>query len=240
MPVRKRWSNTLGIYIFFIGLLLGMFTTALFAWADFEASRFDSHLDSQAAALDLRCPILINRHETGTVSATLANPTDRERRRIVDTLISQGSFLLAQEERDRLDLEPGEKRILHWEVSPENAVWERFILVRAHVLRNAPLPARTSSCGILVVNLPYGTGTQIALSLIAVILLLIGSGTVLWLIGKRSLRQRLRPIDFMTLAVAPIVLVALGTSMLGQWLISGLLLLLAILIIVSVLSWSLR
>jgi len=217
-----------------------MFTTALFAWADFEASRFDFRLDPQAATLDLRCPVLINRHETGTVSATLVNPTDRERLGTVDTLISRGSFLLTEEKRDRFNLKPGEKRTLHWEVSLENAVWERFILVRAHVLRNAPLPARTGSCGILVVNLPYGTGTQIAISLIAVILLLIGSGTVLWLTGKRSLRQRLRPIDYMTLAVAPVVLVALGTSILGQWLISSLLLLLAILIIVSVLSWTLR
>ena len=235
----KQWHCRLGLYIFFCGVLLGMFFATLLTWADLEAYLFNPPIDPQTLNLrSLRCPILLNGDKTGVVSATFPNPADRERRRTVDSFISQGSVLLTEEERERFDLEPGEERTLRWTISRENAAWGRFIFVHIRVQRNTPLPARAGSCGVLVTNLPYGTGTQIIIVMVGVSLLLMVGGAALWLAGICQRRQ-LRMVDYLTLAVAPITLVAMIFSMLGIWLVSGLLLLLTLLLIVSIMTWAL-
>ncbi len=235
----KRWHRRLGLYLFFGGIILGMFFAVLLTWANLEAGLFDTTLDPSARRLNsLRCPIFLNGDETGVVSATFSNPADRTRLRTVDTLISQGSILVTHEERERFELEPGEARTLQWTISREDAVWNRFVFVNVRVQRNMPLPARIGNCGVLVTDLPYGTGTQIIIALIGAILLLMAGGAALWLAGI-SQRRQLRTIDYLTLAVAPITLLSLVFSMLGIWLGSGLLLLLTLLLIVSIMTWAL-
>jgi hypothetical protein len=235
----KRWHRRLGLYIYFAGILMGMFFTALLTWADLEAYLFNPPADPQTLNLEnLHCPILLNGDESGVISATFSNPADRTRRRMVDSFITQGSVLLTEEERERFDLEPGEERTLQWTVSSENAAWSRFIFVRIQVQRNTPLPARAGSCGVLVFHLPYGTGAQIIFVTVGAILLLMVGGATLWLAGD-SQRQQLRRVDYLTLAIAPITLVAMIFSMMGMWLGSGLLLLLTLLLIVSIMTWAL-
>lgn len=236
----KRWHRTLGLYIFFVGVLLGMLFTAMLTWADFEASLFDASTDSSALKLEsLKCPILLNGDETGTVKATFANTADWALRRTIDTHISHGFVLLMREERTRIDLQPGEKRTLQWTIAPEDAAWGRFILVRLHVQRSAPLPPRSGSCGVLVVDLPFGTGTQIAVATVGVSLLLMTVGAVLWLRGTEAQNKDLRPVDYVTLFLAPLILLTLITSIFGGWFISALLLILATLAIVTIVTWVL-
>jgi hypothetical protein len=236
----KRWHRTLGLYIFFAGVLLGMFFAALLTWADFEANLFDRPTDSKASRLgSLRCPILLNQQETGTVTATFTNPTDYATRRTIDTNISHGFVILMREERNRIDLEPGEKRTLQWTISPEDAAWGHFILVHLDVQRSGSLPSRSGSCGVLVVNLPFGTGTQIAIVIVVVSMLLMAAGAVLWLRSTEAQRKDLRSVDYLALALGPLILLALITSMLGIWFIGLILLVLSILTIVTIVTWVL-
>lgn len=238
--ISTRWQRTLGVYIFFGGILLGMFFAAMLAWADFEASLFDASTDSSALPLEsLRCPILLNRHETGTVSATFTNTAEWALRRTVDAHISHGFVLLMREERARFDLEPGEARTLQWTISPEDAAWGRFILVRLHVQRMAPLPPHSGSCGVLVVDLPVGDGVQITIATVGVSLLLMVGGAALWLRGVRADHKDLRPADYLTLGLAPLTLLLLIFGMTGFWFGSGILLVIAILLIVTLLTWVL-
>ncbi|HDQ35210.1 MAG TPA: hypothetical protein ENN14_02730 [Chloroflexi bacterium] len=236
----KRWQRTLGVYIFFLGVLLGMIFAGLLAWADLEGFLFDAKRDSNAINLEsLRCPALLNRHETGMISATFSNPSDVARRRTVDARISHGFLLLVREERARFDLEPGERHTLEWPISAEDAAWGRLILVRIDVQRNNPLPARSSSCGILVVDLPFGTGGQITGFVIGLTLLLMGGGAALWITGARQHGAYLRRVDYLALATAPVTLLALIFGMTGFWLGSGLLLMVTFLLIVSIVTWVL-
>jgi hypothetical protein len=236
----KRWHRTLGLYIFFAGILLGMFFSALLTWADFEANLFDAPTDTSARKLEsLRCPILLNQQETGTVTASFANPEDWAIRRTIDTHISHGFVILMREERTRIDLEPGEKCTLQWTVSPEDAAWGRFILVRLHVQRSGSLPPRSGSCGVLVVNLPFGTGTQITIVTVVASLLLMVIGAVLWLRGTAAQYKGLRSVDHLALALGPVTLVVLITSMLGVWFASAILLVLFVLTIVTIVTWVL-
>ena len=236
----KRWHRTLGLYIFFAGVLLGMFFAALLTWANFEANLFDRPTDLKASRLaSLRCPILLNKQETGTVTATFRNPTDHAARRTIDTNISHGFVILMREERTRIDLEPGEKRTLQWMISPEDAAWGRFILVHVETTRSGSLPARSGSCGVLVANLPLGTGTQITIFIVVTSLLLMVIGTVLWRRGTEAQRKDLRTVDYLALALGPFTLLALITSMLGIWLISLILLVLSVLTIITIVTWVL-
>jgi len=236
----KRWHRTLGLYIFLAGVLLGMFFAALLTWADFEANLFDRPTDSKASRLgSLRCPILLNQQETGTVTATFSNPTDYAARRTVDANISHGFVILMREERTRIDLEPGEKRTLQWTISPEDAAWGQFILVHIETLRSGSLPSRSGSCGVLVSNLPFGTGTQITILIVAVSLLLMVIGTVLWRRGTEAQRKDLRTVDYLALALGPFTLSALIASMLGIWLVSLILIILSVLTMVTIVTWVL-
>jgi hypothetical protein len=236
----KRWHRTLGLYIFFAGVLLGMFFAALLTWANFEANLFDRPTDLKASRLgSLRCPIMLNQQETGTVTATFNNPTDYAARRTVDTNISHGFVILMREERTRIDLEPGEKRTLQWAISPEDAAWGRFILVHVETTRSGSLPARSGSCGVVVANLPLGTGTQITIFVVVASLLLMVIGTVLWRRGTEAQRKDLRTVDYLALALGPFTLLALIMSMLGIWLISLILLVLSILTIITIVTWVL-
>ncbi|MEJ5308715.1 MAG: hypothetical protein WHX52_03005 [Anaerolineae bacterium] len=236
----KRWHGTLGLYLYFAGILLGMFFAAMVTWSDFEASLFDASTDSSALPLEsLKCPVLLNGEETGTVTATFKNTADWALRRTIDTHISHGFVILMREERTRIDLQPGEKRTLQWTISPEDAAWGRFILVRLHVQRAAPLPPRSGSCGVLVLNLPFGSGTQITIATVVISLALIVLGAMLWLRGTEAQHKDLRPVDYLALGLGPLTLFALLTSMLGNWLISAILLVLSTLIIVTIVTWIL-
>lgn len=236
----KRWHRTLGLYVFFVGALLGMFFAAMVTWAHFEASLFDASTDSSALPLEsLKCPVLLNGEETGTVTATFENTAEWPLRRTIDTHISHGFVILMREERTRIDLQPGEKRTLQWTISPEDAAWGRFILVRLHVQRIGPLPPRSGSCGVLVLNLPFGSGTMITLATIVISLLLIVLGTALWLRGTEAQRKDLRTADYMALALGPMSVLALITSMMGAWFFSTILLVISILIIVTIVTWLL-
>ncbi|HNT78459.1 MAG TPA: hypothetical protein PKH77_25895 [Anaerolineae bacterium] len=236
----KRWRHALGLYGFFGGVLLGMFFAALLAWANFEASLFDASTDSSALNLEnLKCPVLLNRQETGVVFATFTNSADWKLTRTVDAHITHGSVLLTREERSRFELAPGEKHTLQWPISPEEAAWGRFIFVRLHVQRSAPLPPRTGSCGVLVVNLPYGSGAQIAAVTIGVSLLLMGGGAILWVRGLAAQNKNMRALDYLILALAPATLLSLLCGIMGFWLGSGVLLLVTILLTISAVASAL-
>ncbi|MBN2390664.1 MAG: hypothetical protein JXR84_08075 [Anaerolineae bacterium] len=237
----KRWHRTLGLYIFFAGVLLGMLFAALLTWADFEANLFDRPTDLKASGLgSLRCPVLLNRQETGTVTATFSNPTDYAARRTIDASISHGFIILMREERTRIDLEPGEKRTLEWPISPEDAAWGRFILVHVETLRSGSLPARSGSCGVLVANLPFGTGTQITIFIVVASLLLMVIGAILWRRGAKAQRKGLRTVDYLALALGPFTLLTLITSIIGIWLVSLVLLVLSVLTVITIVTWVLN
>jgi hypothetical protein len=236
----QRWRRTLGLYIFFAGILLGMAFSTLLTSANFEAALYNPYPDSSAEKLEnLRCPILLNRGETRTISATFSNPTNQTRRRTVDTHTSRGSVIMMEEERDRFDLAPGEKRTLEWSISAEDAAWGWFIITHIYVQRNLPLPSRSGSCGVLVFDLPFGSGAQVTSGIVGASLLLMAAGAILWLKGGGEPRKALRTVEYMVLGLGPATVLALFFSITRIWLVSGLLLVLMILAVVTVVTWVL-
>ncbi len=235
-----RTRRSLGAYLFVFGLLVGMLFAALVAWANMEASLFDaSYLVADAPFRGLSCPPMMTSDETVTVAATFRNPSGTRRLRSIRVHISHGFVTLMREETASFFLEPGESQRLAWTVTPEDAAWGRLVLVRVHELRNLPLPSRTGSCGILVVGLPQATGAQVTAVMVGLSIILMVVGAFLWISGHGKAH---RPMEFAQSAIlvaGGVVVAAMLFSMMGVWLISGLLSLLVLLLLLTIAAWAL-
>jgi len=228
----------LSAVLFCMGLVLGVAFTVATVWADLEAALFDSALAADEALSSLRCPVLITSQESGTVAATFANSSGMALLRTVRAHISYGFATLIREEEEQFVLEPGESRQVKWAVTAEDAAWRHFVLVRVHELRNSPLPSRTGSCGILVLNVPGLTGSQVVLLTGATAVLSMVVSVVLWAAGRRA---STRPVPDLTRSMsilAGLVLAAMAISATGQWMVGGLLIIFSALLLVTMVTWA--
>jgi hypothetical protein len=210
--------SSLGIFLFAIGLLVGMALFGAIVWADFEAVLFNPGLQQEAPLRSLRCPVMITESETGEVTASLFNPLERSTERFVQAHITDGYVTLMREVSRRVSLEPGERQQLAWEVTAADAAFERFILVKVILRGRYPLPSRQGTCGILVVDVPYLTGEQVfGLGFGAALLCMVG-GLLLWLRADDSVLDRGRRVSRAMLALTGSIVVGTTVGLLGWWL----------------------
>lgn len=202
------------------------------AWADLEASLFDASITADVVLNDLRCPQFITPEEIRTISIRLQNPTDRILRQTARIHVSYGFVSLMREESVIIEMQPRETRQLEWFVSAEDAAWGRLVLVRLHLFRSFPLPSRTATCGIVLVNLPWLNGNHITLLL--AVLTVVGTlgGWRLWVKTHQPLVNR--PRNVAALMVAWIILLVVGNllALSGIWVAAGVLFLLSIIFLI--------
>jgi hypothetical protein len=239
MKIRSKAVRFVSVLLFSVGILLGLALLASAAWGDFEASMFDLSLPSDGPLSTLRCPVLITASESGTVSATFDNRSERPIQRRIRIHVSDGLVTLLREEKSMLPLDPGEKQRLEWTVTADDAVWRSLILARVYQYRQYPSPSRTAACGILVVDAPFFTGSQILALVLVTTLLCIGIGGGLWVAANRPLAGRKQRLTYGMAFLAGTVLLGLFASLLGWWLLGGLCLILALLLAIALLTYSL-
>ncbi|MEN4012887.1 MAG: hypothetical protein ROW48_12700 [Bellilinea sp.] len=228
------------ILLFIFGLLAGMALWAANVWADLEASLFDPAIAADAVINDLRCPQFITPSEYGVVSIRLHNPTDRVIRQGIRTHISYGFVTYMRQENHLLELQPREIRQMEWIVSPEDAAWGRLILVRLHLFRSFPLPSRTATCGIIVLDLPMVSGSQVTWLMLG--LSLAGTLGGWQLLRRASQRLQSNRSSISSLMSAWIVILAIGNALAlsGLWIPAGVLFLLSIIFLLLSIAYSLQ
>lgn len=201
----------------------------LTAWPDMEASVFDASTALMASEklASLQCPVMVTAGDAAEVRATFANEADTPTSFLVRTRISQGFVTLVRQDSQVVRLGPRESVQLAWPIGADDAAYERLILARVFHTRSAAMPAREAACGILVLptsgvrgGLVYALGLGTALACL-------GLGGAWWLaqrrpLGRREMR-RARIVTGMTLILAA----SLATGMLGWWMASHLLQVLA-------------
>jgi hypothetical protein len=230
----KKIQRALGVFIFAIGVFFGMVLLGIAVWGDLEASLFDTSMRADASLTTLRCPVMMTRKEIGRVSATFENTLERPVTFTIRAHVSQGYVTLMREENSKLPLEPGETKTLEWTVTPDDAAYGRLILTRVHVAAKYPLPSRDASCGILVVDLPRFTGSQLTAFVLAASLLGMAIGAGLWVVANRPLRGPAREAIRAMGVLAGSVLIGLVLGLVGQWLLGVLLLVISLLLIVTI------
>jgi len=227
----------LGIVLFVLGVLVGLAFNAMSVWADLEASLFDTSLPADEAIDGIACPWIITPGETGLVTASIKNNTDRPINTVIRTHISEGLVTLMREEDNRQSIQPGETARLSYAVTAGDAVWGRFILTRVYVFPAFPMRSRAGSCGVIVAQLPGIPGWMVVLVWVGVSIALLVGGIWLWRRRRDKLiGTALRSLQAM-LVLGAFVLAGLLLSLLGAWLPAGLLLLATIILVTAMLAY---
>ncbi|GIV63146.1 MAG: hypothetical protein AB1457_09320 [Chloroflexota bacterium] len=222
----------LAFVLFTAGLIAGLIGWGSSAWADLEASLFDASITADVVLNDLRCPQFITPEEIAMVSIRLQNPTDRILRQTARIHISYGFVTLMREENTIIEMQPRESRQLEWYVTAEDAAWGRLVMVRLHLSRSFPLPSRTATCGIVLVNLPWLNGKHISLLLAAITLAGTFGGWRLYLKANRPLTSRQRNVAALMLAWMILLIVGNLLAFFGIWIAAGVLFLLSMIFLV--------
>ncbi len=160
MKTRKT-TQILGLVLYLLGAALAFTMLALSVWGDIEASTFSAALSAEEPLRSLNCPVLITRDETGIISATIDNPTDREVSPNVRARITMGFVTLYNEENTTVPIPPYSSQRVAWEVTAENAAFGQLILARIYQFQNFAVPSRQAGCGIVVLPFTGPPGQQI-------------------------------------------------------------------------------
>ena len=229
----KPFVWTLSLIIFAIGVLLGSVLIGVAVWGDLEATLFNPGLQEEARLRQLRCPIILTKAQpTGTISARIRNSLDRTTTFFSRARISEGYLTLMREETTEIPLEPRETERLEWEVSAEDAAFDRIIFFRVVVSGGYPLPSRQGTCGIIVLDLPGLSGNQIyGLGAVISLICTIGGGAV-WIAGHPHRMGLKVQIARIMIFLASILVIGILVSLLGWWAI-GLIVLVVILLSVG-------
>lgn len=184
MAMDKKSSRTIGFVLFLVGTLLLIYIGVLSTWGEVEATFFNSALRSDEPLDTLSCPAVITPNETSYVSASFFNPADKPIELEIRTYVTEGFVTLMTEYITEVPLEPQETKFIQIPIFPENAAYNRFVMVRMHQMKQVPLPYMNASCGVVLVNVPLLTGTQFIIFIISFGLILSTLGITLW--GRNS------------------------------------------------------
>ena len=213
----NRALSAASVVLFSIGIFFGGIVTTVAVWGDLEASLFDPSFSEEHALTSLSCPILLTAEEVGSVTAKVHNPLDRPSDRFIRVHISHGYVTLMREIRERFTVLPGDTHELKWSVTPEDAAFERLILLKAHLSARYPLPARISSCGIMVLNIHGVTGSAIVTGSIIASALSMGLGILLWNLGGQRPRWGKISIARSLIILAATLLLGMFFAFKGWW-----------------------
>lgn len=211
---RRVWAAA----VFSLGVLFGMVMLGASVYADFEATLFDVFLNAASSPRLIDCPILLSSRESGIVSASIKNQGDTPIMRLVRAHISRGHLTLMREFEQRIELAPGEKVNLEWEVTEKDAAYGHLIFAKVIFLKDDRNPIQRGSCGILVLNLPFGlsgrtvVATMYIVSFICIILAL----GLWWRYGRSYTGLRMEATRAM-FVLGVVVLVGLIFALLGWW-----------------------
>ena len=228
-----------GVILYITGILAGSALVALSAWGDIEASTFDAALQTDETLRGLECPVFIGKEENGVIAAEIVNTTERDVSPVVRARITQGYVTLVREHRGNVDIPQGESARIEWDISAEDAAYRQLILARVYQFSNYSLPSRQSTCGVVVVPLPGLTGQQFYILLFVSSLVFSAIGLLFWIPNRREEAdpggRKLRAYIYL----ATYLLAASLLNLLGNWLVSVGLVVLAFLSLIAVTSFAL-
>ena len=232
MEKRNKIISIAGGLFLIAGILMGFMLTSVMVWGDLEASLFTSGLRADKNLSTLKCPIVITASETGKISATLKNPTEKTLERYLIANVSEGYASLVREVRTKLPIPPADKQKVEWKIYPEDAAFdERVILFRVYINPRHPHPSLGAKCGVVRVDLQGITGTQIVASTAFFSFVSVGAGAVLIELGNRSSQKRSRNIINSGYALTGIIPTAGILSYFGMWILGIGLLAVAVLLL---------
>ncbi len=178
MARRNPTLRRIGFIIFLIAIVLGFILILVRAEPDLESTLYGFIKFNYPRLTSLTCPVLMTTLDRELVTVKLHNPLDR-----VLTWHVQAQFspnIVLTETSERVDLQPGESRLLSWEVGQENVDLGYFIFARVFASSSSTLPMRESTCGTLVLDLQFNGGPTIFYAVLILSAFGLALGLILW------------------------------------------------------------
>jgi len=231
----KTVLKILSVLIFAIGILMGMALTAGTVVASLESDfYFGPGYPSDEGLKTLKCPVVMTSQEVGVISVNLVNTTDKTIEPMIQLEISNPGMF--ENPREKYPIESGATRKIQWQVTSDNAVFGRLILIRAYQFPTYRTPSRSGTCGILMIDLFGLSGDQILTLIFTVSVLSMVVGLGMWLLLNRPLRGKPRKASRAMLAVAFSVLVGIVVGYYSIWLLGIIALVIALLMSAEVIK----
>lgn len=230
----------IGLFIFFIGYLLGMVIIGISTFGDFEAYMFQFHIgfDGDETLKDLDCPVMMASSETETITATFKNPSDNRISPSVWAQVSDGFFTVVRDYKENLFIESGESKQLQWTITADDAVFGHWVLFKVHVYSQYPLPSSDGICGVFVANMFGFTGDHVYIISLVGSVLLMGAGVVL-LNYRAPKRKKGKDFSRITLLLGGAVTIGLILTFIGSYLalFSGAIFIISAVALITFLLW---
>ncbi len=240
----------IGEVIFLIGLIFSIGFNGLAAVADLngagfwgdsqDAVAFNHNQATQAELANIHCPILLAPGEEGMISATFRNPHQEKADIVLKAVVSKGDFIHYRAVTGNLLIKSGEEQVFRWQITPQDIVGKNFILSRVFLINlvdSIPLPARTESCGVFILNIFGLRGTSIVILIFVISLMCLVAGSVLLYFSDFPIQKFSPRIDYGLYGLAGILLIDMITTLIGRWIFAGFLLLLAVLLASILISY---
>jgi hypothetical protein len=229
---QKLTLRYLGLVSFLFAIILGVIVSLLRAVPDLEATMFGFAKYGYPHLSSLACPPLMTSSDREAVTIKLDNKLDRPLTWYVAAQFSAHSLINSVE--GNVELQPGESRVLSWDVGQENVSLGNFILARVYT-SGASQGMKEGFCGTFVIDLPFTGGPTIYYA--AMVLTAICLGLGLWLWRRNTLLSEsalISQFNWMRLSALSVVL-AVVTGFMDWWFLAILCVILIILATVVVL-----
>jgi hypothetical protein len=236
----KRRVNILSLVIFTLGVLISMYFVVMAAWAGLEAFGFANELGADKSLSGLSCPLILTSNETGTIKATVHNPLERQIHARIRASISEGVVSLARQEASLILLRPDESQQVEWTVHPEDAVYHRVVLVRVYQFRNYPVPSRSSTCGVLVYDIPWLKGAYLLILILLVGAGLMALGIFLWRRENTEPDRKIKSFSNAITFLGGVIALGMLASLAHAWLLTAAFVLVSVLMIAGTITYFLQ
>jgi hypothetical protein len=228
--MQTRSIRTLGIIIFFFGILMGLLLSVTAVWGDYEGLSYFYTGAGYPSFNGLNCPILMTRSETGTVYASFDNSSDQEIEPYYEVTISGKASMRKFE--GQFAVPAHSSKSIQWTVDAKDIDLGFFVFIDMQVLPVAGFSTREDYCGIVMLDLAGPTGEQVFDLTLAASLLSIVIGFGLW---ENAADRNIKAVGNLPRAMKTLgimLLLAMLTSFLGWWLAGVLFGVLTILLLV--------
>jgi len=247
---KNTWLLVISLVVYIIGIgASATFNTAVLwanlegqsFWGHPEALGFDSNLTAEARLGRINCPVILAHGESGIVDVSVRNPQEDPIEAWISAHISMPGMTESMVREIRsVPLEPGESANLRWEVTPENVLNDRVIFVRVFLrLTELHPPARTSHCGISIIDLWGLSSRSITLLALVVGHVFQGLGIWMWWMVRQQAKKKSNYTRNVLIALSILSLVMTVGSLSHSWILAMISLLLSLLIVFTVIGFSL-
>ncbi len=237
---KKKLNNGLILTLFILSAAIGFALLTVGVWGDAEASMFDLINKGEKRLGTLSCPVLVTAQDEEQFSAKFHNPLERNIKPAVRVRVSSGHLTMISQDDIKFQLAPDESRKLTWPVDPEDAVYGKMVLVKVYMFRNYPIPSKHDTCGIFVLDIPVLKGKQVVYGSLGLSMVGMAAGVYLWRRNNKLMTRRQQELFRAMLIMAGSLAIGLVASMLGSWLIGGIGVVIAVLLLVGTILQMLK